>query len=235
MAKFDERERSLAAVADEQLPALAVARTAAEALEHVLDGASVEAVEGPPPPNYYVRSAILLLSVLGLRTARALFTLVAAGYEPESHGLKRRLSEVHARAQAVVADESGQHARAWLEGKPVSTPRKVAGKFGSLELFDIYSASEHADARGVHWWLMAPNPGSGPETHGLIVPPHRRPAFANPLLTEVAGECRDLAHALATSRGGFIRGLAELDRLIEDAIARYLEGPPNGGDGEVPS
>jgi hypothetical protein len=220
VGRFDDYEQALAATATEQLPALAVASSATEALELALEGAHVEPVQEAASPSYFVRSAILLLSSIALRSARAIMLVVAAGYEPEAHGLKRRLSEVHARAQAVAADESGQHARDWLEGNGPSTPRKVAGKFGSLELFDIYSASEHADARSVHWWLMVPTDAT--EDRGIVVAPHRRPTFSNPLLTEVAMECRDMAHVLARTRGGRIEGLAELDRRIEEAIGRYF-------------
>ena len=94
--------------------------------------------------------------------------------------MKRRLSEIHARAQAVADDKSGVHARQWLEGVGPSTPRNITAKYGRLDLFDTYSASEHADARGMHWWLMVPTEGT---QRGVLVQPHRRPPFGNAILT----------------------------------------------------
>lgn len=225
MRSFDGLERRLAASADSELPALGVARSATEALTSAVDGASVEPGGDAPAPSYYMRSAVLLLAVMGLRTARACLLVIAAGYEPEAHGLKRRLSEVHARAQAVLDDQTGQHARDWLDGKGPSTPPKIVGKWGARDLWETYSASTHADAKGLRWWLMMPVPDAHPDQRGLIVQPHRRPEFSNAMLTEVAMECRDLAHALAASRGGQLQGIDELDGYIDRAIAAYMAAP----------
>jgi hypothetical protein len=59
--------------------------------------------------------------------------VISFGYEPEAHGLKRRLSEASARLGAVINDPSGEHARQWLAGRGPSTPQRIVGKFGSLE------------------------------------------------------------------------------------------------------
>lgn len=221
---FDDAEASLRATARQDLPALAIARSATEALAVALDGAAVPPAGEPPPPAYYAASALLMLSTMGLRTARAALIVIASGYEPEAHGLKRRLSEIHARAQAVADDASGQHARQWLEGRGPSTPRKITAKYGSLDLFDTYSASEHADARGMHWWLTVPTEG---EQRGLLVQPHRRPRFSNAILTEIAMETRDLVAVLEVVRNGRVDGLDTLTALIDQAIAAYYP-PPDG-------
>src|SRR4051794_9374422 len=149
---FDGAEAWLLKTAEDELPALSVARTATQALISVLQRAEVKPVEEPAPPRYYQSAALLVLATLGLRSARAALLVIGAGYEPEGHGLKRRLSEAHAHAQAVAADGSGQYARGFLEGRG-GKPRRIMGKFGSRQLFDLYSVSEHADARGVRWWL----------------------------------------------------------------------------------
>lgn len=222
MSNFDDRERNLLATADEHLSALPVARSATEALMSVVDGAAVEPADDDAPPSYFVRCALLLLSAMALRTARAILLVVSAGYEPEAQGLKRRLSEIHARALAVSSDDTGQHARRWLEGKGPGTSRKLAGKWGDLDLYDTYSVGEHADARGVHWWLTVPILGEQSEQRGIMVPPHRRPSVSNVMLTEVAMECRDLAAALAFTRGGGVQGLDELDVRIEEAQRDHL-------------
>ena len=232
---FDGAEAWLRATAPDELPALAIARSATEALALALDGAAVPAAEDPAPPAYYARSALLLLCTLGLRTARAALVVIASGYEPEAHGLKRRLSEIHARAQAVADDKSGAHARQWLEGVGPSTPRKITAKYGSLDLFDTYSASEHADARGMHWWLMVPTEGT---QRGVLVQPHRRPPFGNAILTEIAMETRDLVALMQVVRWGGVQGLDQLTDLIDQAIDLFY-APPGGlelrdGDGEPP-
>jgi len=86
VGRLDDYERALMNEAGDQLGALSVARSATEALELALEGAHLEAVHGTPSPSYYLRRAILLLSALALRTARATLLVVAAGYEPERTG-----------------------------------------------------------------------------------------------------------------------------------------------------
>jgi hypothetical protein len=230
VSRFDDWERGLLRTSEKDLDAMALARSATEALVAALGGATVEARGDDASPGYFVRAALLLLSTMALRTARAALLVISAGYEPEAQGLKRRLSEIHVRAQAVTDDASGQHARDWLEGKGPSTPRKLAAKWGSLDVWEMYSTSEHADVRGLHWWLMVPMSGRKEGQHGLLVQPHRRPSFSNALLTEIAMECRDIANALATSRGGRLNGIGELDKLIEQSIQRHLQGDPPGRD-----
>jgi CubicO group peptidase (beta-lactamase class C family) len=121
----------------------------------------------------------------------------------------------------VIADTSGQHARDWLEGNGPSTPRKVAAKFGHLGLFDMYSWSDHADARGIVSWLAVPQPEVHEHHKGLIVTPHRRPDFSNGMLVEIAMEVRDMAVVLARSRGGEIGNVGDLDRDIDAARERW--------------
>ena len=224
---FDGAEAWLRATALNDLAALPVARSATDALAVSLQGAAVPGAPDPAPPSYYARSALLLLSTLGLRTARAAIVVIASGYEPEAHGLKRRLSEIHARAQAIAADNSGQHARQWLEGKGPSTPAKIAAKWGTVELWETYSASTHADARGMHWWLMVPT-GDG-EQRGVLVQPHRRPPFGNAILTEIAMETRDLVAVMEVVRGAKLAGLEQLTTLIDAAIDQFY-APPGGLD-----
>jgi hypothetical protein len=217
---FDGAEAWLSATARDELPAMIVARNSSEALAAAMNGASVPAAKDPAPPSYYASVALLQLAAIGLRTARAAMLVVAAGYEPETHALKRRLSESHARAQAVVADQSGQHAREWLEGKGPSSPLRITKKFGSAELFEMYSESAHATSTGLAWWLLVPVDDEAAET-GILLQPHRRPAFANALLTEIAMECRDFANIVVKLRGGELAGLDDLTTKIDDAIEKY--------------
>lgn len=229
---FDGAEAWLRATAPSQLEAIAIAKSATEALAVSLQGASIPEAPDPAPPSYYAKSALLLLCTLGLRTARAAILVIASGYEPEAHGLKRRLTEIHTRAQAIVDDTSGQHARQWLEGKGPSTPGKVAAKYGTVELWDTYSASTHADARGMHWWLLVPTDNG--DQKGVLVQPHRRPPFGNAILTEIAMETRDLVAVMQAVRGGRVEGLEQLTAVIDEAIDEYYAPPGELDMNEAP-
>jgi hypothetical protein len=132
--------------------------------------------------------------------------------------------EVWTRVGAVIGDESGQHAREWLEGRSPSTPRKLAAQFANLSLFDLYSQSDHADGRGVLNWIAVPLPELGEHHKGLVTRPERRPEVANAMLCELAHECRDLARVMATSRGMEIE-LAPLDAEIVAARGRWYSSP----------
>ena len=158
MSRYDDAEREFLGGAGTDLAALSVARRATEALADAIKGATIDPATEDPPASYDIRSAMLVLSVLGLRTARACMLVVSAGYWPESHGLKRRLSEIHARAQAISEDESGQHTRDWLEGRGPSAPARLFNKFGSVDLWKLYSWGAHADVESAHTWLSEPMP-----------------------------------------------------------------------------
>lgn len=181
----------------------------------MLEGLDVPFHEAPVPIAIYLQSAVLNLGILSIRTARALRLVVSFGYEPEAHGLKRRLSEAHARVGAIVDDSSGEHARQWLTGKGPSTPQKVAGKFGSLGLFKVYSESTHATMTGLLTWVAVPMPDG---TRSMTFAPMRSCEFANALLTEAAFECRDLAMIVGKAFG---RGVPELQQLDEDLRVAY--------------
>ncbi len=199
----------------------------------MVEGASTPPEPEDAPPSFYVREATLLLSVLALRTARACLLVVSAGYMPEAHGLKRRLSEVHARAQAVGQDTTGEHARQWLRNRGPSTPPKIVGKFGSADLWAVYSWGAHADAQSVQQWLTVPMPDVHEDHMGLAVPPHHDGILSNALLTEVGMECRDMAAAMAVARattheevGLNVAQVKTLDPDLEALIRRYYNRVP---------
>jgi len=232
---FDDAEARLLDSAQNDLPALALAGKATAALASAIEGAAVPPRDDPAPPSYYLVAATLFLGVLGLRTSRAMMLVVSAGYAPEAHALKRRLSEAHARAQAVAGDHTGQHARQWLEGKPPSVG-KLANRFMPPELWELYSWGSHADSRSVHWWLSVPLGGQddGPSRGLTVAPAHHDERLSNALLVECAMECRDLASAVATVRGGRIGDIERLDAEIGDMAERYyapLHESANHADG----
>lgn len=224
--EFDRAEERLRDTADEELAALGVVRQATEALSWALAQSDMPpAPEGEPlPAAHAVGTALLFLGVMAHRAVRAAMALIAVGYEPEALGLKRLLTEIHARVKTIIEDSSGQHAREWLEGRPPSTPRKLVAKHGDSEVWKLYSESAHADAAAVKSWLL--QRGADREW-GIIGSPERRPEFANLVIVELAYEVRDIAVALATIRGLQPPALAALNRALNDAEARYL-APEDG-------
>jgi hypothetical protein len=234
--QFDEAERRHLGAAAESLPALGIAHRATGTLAAQIEGAQTPPAPEKPPPAFYIREAIFLLAVIGLRTARACILVVSAGYTPEAHGLKRRLSEVHARAHAVRDDKSGEHARQWLEDGP-SKPSKLFSKYGSLDLWKLYSWGAHADAESPRQWLSVPMPEVAEGHTGIVVGPHFDEHLSNALLVECAMECRDLAMAQAWTRGSsskdelkarYQRIAYELDGEI-DAMAERYYAPVEAG------
>jgi hypothetical protein len=179
----------------------------------VLEGTDVPFHPDPAPAEIQMKSAVLNLSALALRTARAAGVVICSGYEPEAQGLKRRLSEAYARLGAVVNDESGEHARRWIAGEGPSTPRKIAGKFGNLALFDLYSDSAHATMSGLLNWVAVAMPDG---RRAMPISPLREPAFADPMLVEIALECRDFAKIAGVT---FERDVPGLDRLDAELLA----------------
>ncbi len=236
MFDLNAAERHFLTTADEALPALSTARRATECLAAMVDGASTPPEPDDAPPSFYVREATLVLSVLALRTARACLLVVSAGYMPEAHGLKRRLSEIHARAQAVAQDTTGEHARQWLQNRGPSTPHKIVGKFGSADLWEVYGWGAHADAQSAQQWLTVPMPDVHKNHRGLVVPPHHHQILSNALLTEVGMECRDMAAAMAVARATTheevrvnVDQVKTLDPDLETLIDRYYNRVQDDG------
>ena len=192
-----------------------VFRRSTTTLGAVLEGLEVPFHARPAPVEVDIKSAILNLSVLALRTARAAGVLIRTGYELEAHGLLRRVAEAHARVGAVLDDESGQHAREWLTGPSPSTPRRVVGKHGNLEFFDLYSDSAHATMTGLRRFVAIALPDGR-----SVIPfqPMRDSTLANTMLVELAVECRDFAMITGHAFARKVRGLQQLDEELLAAI-----------------
>jgi hypothetical protein len=160
------------------------------------------------------------MAIITLRALRAAMHIFAIGYEDQAIGFQRLIDELHNRAQAIDADESGDQARAWLAGKNVGSGAKLAGQ----EFWELLSGPVHANARAVLDWLAVTQPdGSAKVTVG----PERRPEMADPALVFMAGEARDIAMRLARLVGVPI-DLTALDAKIRAAQEEHLreqEGP----------
>ena len=202
-------------------------------LSRAIEGATIPIAPLPTPPSWYVRAATGLLAIIGLRTARSCILLVESGYWPEAQALKRRLPEVHARAQACGTDESGQHARSWIEHK-APKPSKLMAKFGSKDAWDVYNWGAHADARSVHAWMTTDIDRE--DAQGILVMPEHDERLSNALLVEVAMECRDMAMVQGVARASSVgeveaakAAVKPLDDEIDAARRRWYT--PLAGDG----
>jgi hypothetical protein len=225
-AQFDAAEARLRASADSDLPVLAVVRQATDALSWALCQSDLPATnEEPVPASHLVATALLFLGVMAHRATRAAMALVAVGYEPETLGLKRLLTEAHSRMKAIMDDPSGEHARSWLVGPAPSTAHRLVGKHADRETFDLYSQSAHADAEGIKRWLLAPH---GNREWGVIGAPDRWPSFISAVMVEFAFEVRDIAVGLASVRGLIPPGIGELDAAIDAAEKEYLAAEDHG-------
>jgi hypothetical protein len=204
-------EGSMRASAWADLPAYQITNAASEALLWVIGQAGVEPHEGEkPPPSYWRAKALLYLGVIAVRTTRAAMAVIANGYEAETLGFKRTLTEAHSRAQRVVNDESGGYAQQWLQNR-AGKPAKALGGFAPDELFDMLSHSSHADHRGVENFLSISQPDG---TTKLLTVPERRVDVSDGTLIVFASETRDLAAIIAQERDLSVPHLAEIDAAI---------------------
>ena len=106
-ADFDAAEARLRASVNSDLPILAVVRQATDVLSWVLCQSDLPKFdEDPVPASHLVATALLFLGVMAHRATRAAMALAATGYEPETLGLKRLLTEAHSRMKAILEDAS---------------------------------------------------------------------------------------------------------------------------------
>jgi hypothetical protein len=219
-ADFDAAEARLRASVDSDLPILAVVRQATDVLSWVLCQSDLPKFdEDPVPASHLVATALLFLGVMAHRATRAAMALAATGYEPETLGLKRLLTEAHSRMKAILEDDSGEHARQWLVGPAPSTPHRLVAKHADREMFDLYSRSAHADAEGIKRWLLQPSASNEWDVLGA---PDRWPGFISTVMVEFAFEVRDIAVGLASIRSLTPPGLPALDNAIDAAENLYL-------------
>ena len=168
------------------------------------------------------RAALLALSGIGVRTARALILLVRSGWEPEAHALKRRLSEVVWRARSVLDDHSGEAARQWLDGRGRSAA-KLARDYGGDRPWNLFSSGAHADARSLRLSMTPPPWVDVPDSErALDVRPGRVFQHGEGLLLETAWESGMLLVGLAEAFGRpvqFAGGEMERLRLAREEYA----------------
>ena len=195
--RFAEREALLRASAAANLVLLPLARAMVEFMAQLLHELPDIAVSDPPAGLECRRVATFQLAAIAMRSACGVITLVEAGYESESHGLKRRTGECVDRATAITRDPSGETARQWLDGKG-RTPRSMAERHGLIAAWEAYSRDAHATSFTVaHLWNPPAHIPVDPSDRSLLLTPSRNAFHANALLFDCAFELGSLAGALA--------------------------------------
>jgi len=209
-----QREAEFAERADGELEALSLADEVSRLLAEIIQNVTIDATKDERDGNDLRRHALWFMAIITFRSLRAAMHMFAIGYEDQAIGFHRLIDEIHNRAMKINDDDSGDQARAWLEGKNFSKGAKLAGQ----EFWEFLSGPVHANAAAVHDWLAVSQPDG---TAHVTVGPERRPEMANPALTFMSGEGRDIAHMLAR-RCDLHLDLKTLDARIRAAQAAHI-------------
>jgi hypothetical protein len=227
MQPFEWAEHTLSERATDDLPTLHLADVASSVLGMVLQRVELPARgDADPGDPWYQIKALLYLGVLAGRSLRATMALLCVGYDAEALAFKRRLVEIHARAQRVTDERNGgRHARDWLRGKDQRPSSVVALPDGA---WHSYSHLVHADYRAVEHHLVKRH-NDGRTTFSLL--PMRNVEIANATLVMSASETRDVAAVTAAHMRLAIKGLEALDAELRAAMDRYVTGAAAAGSG----
>jgi hypothetical protein len=209
-----QREAEFAERADSELDALSLADEVSRLLAEIIQNVSIDATKDERDADELRRHALWFMAIITFRALRAAMHMFAIGYEDQAIGFHRLIDEVHNRAAKINDDDSGDLAQAWLEGKNFGKGAKLAGQ----EFWEFLSGPVHANVAAVHDWLAATQPD---DTARVTVGPERRPDMANPALTFMSGEGRDIAHLLAR-RCDLHVDLETLDAKIRAAQAAHM-------------
>ena len=205
------REAEVAAAAFDALPTLVLADDVSQLLAEIVQNVTVG--ESDDTPTGARRHALWLMAIIALRALRSAMHILTVGYEDQVAGYTRLIDELHNRAQQVRNDQSGEHARRWLAGRPVGKGAKI----GEQGLWEFLSGPVHANVRAALDWLAISQDDGSTK---VLLGPERRPDLANGALVFMASEGRDIANLLALE-AGLTPGLSELDWRIKQARAVY--------------
>lgn len=125
---ISQREQELMQSAADDLPVFVLADDVSKLLVHVLEQITVDASQQDRNPHDLRRHALWFMTIITLRAMRSAMLVLAIGYEEQSVGFQRLIDELHNRAQQICADESGDVARRWLDGKSAGKGAKLAGQ-----------------------------------------------------------------------------------------------------------
>jgi hypothetical protein len=209
-----QRENEFAERADGELEALSLADEVSRLLAEIIQNFTIDATKDERGADDLRRHALWFMAIITFRALRAAMHMFAIGYEDQAVGFHRLIDEIHNRAMKINDDDSGDQARAWLEGKNFGKGAKLAGQ----EFWEFLSGPVHANVAAVHDWLAVTQPD---DSARVTVGPERRPEMANPALTFISGEGRDIAHMLAR-RCDLHLDLKTLDARIHAAQAAHI-------------
>jgi hypothetical protein len=209
-----QREAEFAERADRELEALSLAYEVGRLLAEIIQNVTIDATKDERDADELRRHALWFMAIITFRALRAAIHMFAIGYEDQAIGFHRLIDEIHNRAMKINEDASGDQARAWLEGKNFGKGAKLAGQ----QFWEFLSGPVHANAAAVLDRLAVTQPD---DTARVTVGPERRPDMANPALTFMSGEGRDIAHMLAR-RCGLRLDLDALDARIRAAQAAHI-------------
>jgi hypothetical protein len=209
-----QRETEFAERADGELEALSLADEVSRLLAEIIQNVTIDATKDERGADDLRRHALWFMAIITFRALRAAMHMFAIGYEDQAVGFHRLIDEIHNRAMKINDDDSGDQARAWLEGKNFGKGAKLAGQ----EFWEFLSGPVHANVAAVHDWLAVTQPD---DSARVTVGPERRPEMANPALTFISGEGRDIAHMLAR-RCDLHLDLKTLDARIHAAQAAHI-------------
>ncbi len=213
-----ERERRLRETADADLPVLALADDVSRLLAEIIQEISIDAEEERDAKALRTQ-ALWFMAIIALRALRAAMQALRSGYEDQAVGYQRLIDELHNRAQKLRADGSGDYARRWLQGHGLGKGAKLAGQ----DFWEFLSGPVHANARAVFDWIAISGEDGATK---IVVGPERRPEIANPALTFMAMEGRDIANLLAIESGS-PRDLTDLDAHLHEATETWI---PDDGE-----
>jgi hypothetical protein len=157
-------------------------------------------------------AAQVVIGIRVLRVVRAGRAVLAFGYEREAPALARILVELEAHRAAIMDDDTGTEALAWLRRQRKYRIGKLVEKSAPPGLYDNLSADAHGDPTPVGRLL-------DPSTGSIELAPRRGPSTRASLLLS-AGMARDQAVLIAKSAGVRLSGVDEFDRDIEAAWER---------------
>lgn len=211
-----------------QIPEWELADTASVGLAQVLVALPEERYEGPREGagGALRLHAQKVIGVRVFRTIRAAMMVLSIGYEPEAGALDRILVELMAHRATIEADETGEEALQWLDGKRGAG---IAAKVNAMSPGDLYRNlchDAHGDPRAI-WRLI------DPESNSIILAPQRRMDPARASLLLYAGVACDQVGVIAPLASMRVGGHDDLVAKVRDAWANLADagdpdGPPDG-------
>jgi hypothetical protein len=189
-----------------------LAGRASMALAQVLSSLPRATYEGPVEEAgpFLQLSAQRIVGFRLFRAVRAAMAVLAVGYEPEARALDRVIFELTSHRNLIEADDSGETAQQWLEGK---AGRGIGAKVKANAPDDLYgnlSQDAHGDPRPV-WRLY------GEATETYILGPQRKPLASRLSLLIYASAACDQAVILCRRSSTRLSGLLDLHGEVKSA------------------